>query len=240
MRPVLLAAIGGNANSDRPLLARNHGGTTCFGMSAHVVVVDDHAIYRDTLVLALKATSSVKIVGTAGSAHEAHGVIEQMEPDLVLADFMLPDGNGIALARELKRRRVRSRVLILGRLNHPEFIRDSLGYVDGFVHKNEPLAKLIEAIDCVVAGKPYLSPRMESNLETELDVRPGRFSHLSAREREILFLLLQGLSSKEIGARLFLSSKTVDAHRLHINRKLGVRSQAALSRILADEGLMSL
>ena len=205
----------------------------------HVVLVDDHILYRETLAFALQS-SPFKVVGSASNAHEAYAVIDEQEPELVVADFMLPDGNGISLAREVHRRKLRTKVLVLGRLSHPGFIREAIqsGKVGGFAHKNESLEAIVAAMTVVTAGEIYVSPEMRKKLEVELDDGGANIARLSAREREVMFLLLQGLSSKEIGSALYLSSKTVDAHRLHINRKLGVKSPAGLAKALAGEGLV--
>ena len=207
-------------------------------MSVRVVLVEDHVAYRDSFQLALSRESSFEIVGVAGRAHDAPGVIEQTKPDLAVIDFLLPDGNGVSLVRELKRRRLRIQSLILGRIAHPLLVRDAFrAGVSGFVHKQESLEVIKEAMNLVSHGQQYVSPLLRRQLRDAIndEVPLGRLSH---REREILFLLIEGQSSKEIGSALFLSAKTVDAHRLHINRKLGVRSPAGLTRFVADNGLL--
>jgi DNA-binding NarL/FixJ family response regulator len=207
-------------------------------MKPTVVLVEDHIAYRESFRLALQHASEFEVVGQAGSAREGYEVIERQEPDLVVADFMLPDGNGISFARELRRRKFRTKVLILGRISHPIFIRDAMnaGGVGGFALKQESLTDVVEAMKRVLAGEAFISRTLREKIEHMTTASAG-IEKLSAREREVLFLLLEGNSSKEIAAALFLSSKTVDAHRLHINRKLNVRSPAALARRLADQGL---
>ncbi|HEY0715471.1 MAG TPA: response regulator transcription factor [Polyangia bacterium] len=209
-------------------------------MSPTVVLVEDHLAYRESFRLALHSLSKFVVVGEASGAREAYPIIEQKEPDLAVVDFLLPDTNGISLGRELRRRRCRTKVLILGRMAHPMFIRDALrSGIGGFALKQESLATIFEALDRVLAGEHYLSPQLQEEVERALSSKVPGLARLSAREREILFLLVEGLSSKEIAKSLFLSSKTVDAHRLHINRKLGVRSPAALARLVADQGLIA-
>jgi DNA-binding NarL/FixJ family response regulator len=211
---------------------------TC--MSPTVVLVEDHLAYRESFRLALHSLSSFVVIGEASTARDAYVLIEEKEPDLAVVDFLLPDTNGISLARELRRRRLRTKIIILGRMSHPLFVRDALrSGVGGFALKQEPLATIIHALERVVAGEHYLSPHLQVELEKALASKVPGLARLSAREREILFLLVEGLSSKEIAKSLFLSSKTVDAHRLHINRKLGVRSPAALARLVADQGLIA-
>jgi DNA-binding NarL/FixJ family response regulator len=210
-------------------------------MPTTVVLVEDHLAYRESFRLAVSADGAFQVVGEVSRAHDAPDLLERLRPDLVVIDFLLPDGNGISLARELKRRRLRINTLILGRLGHPILVRDALrAGVRGFVHKQEPLEVVVQAMTEVSNGQRYMSPFWkrqldESNGQLEEEVPLNR---LSPREREIFFLLIEGQSSKEIGKSLFLSAKTVDAHRLHINRKLGVRSSAGLTRFVADQGLL--
>ena len=203
-----------------------------------IVLVEDHLAYRQSFRLALSTLSSFTVVGEADRARDAYSLIETTNPDLVVSDFMLPDTDGVSLARELRRRRMRIRMMILGRLGHPLFVRDAIrAGVTGFALKREPLESLIGAMEKVAAGETYLSPQIQARMEAE-GAEPSSLEKLSSREREIFCLLLEGLSTKEIAKLLYLSPKTVDAHRLHINRKLGVRSPAELARLVADQGLI--
>jgi DNA-binding NarL/FixJ family response regulator len=207
-------------------------------MPTKVLLVEDHVSYRDSFRLALTRENDFQVVGEAGRSHDVPLMVEQTKPDLVVIDFLLPDGNGISLVREFKRRRVRVKTVILGRIGHPTLVQDALqAGVGGLVHKQEPLEVVTDALKRVMAGERYFSPllrrQMEENAGAGLPL-----SQLSAREREILFLVIEGQSSKEIGNALFLSAKTVDAHRLHINRKFGVRTPAALTRFVVDQGLL--
>jgi DNA-binding NarL/FixJ family response regulator len=206
-----------------------------------VVLVEDHLAYRESFRLALGHSGQFTVVGEVGRAHDAPDLLERLRPDLVVIDFLLPDGNGISLARELKRRRLRINTLILGRLGHPMLVRDAIrAGVRGFVHKQEPLDIVVQAMTEVSNGNRFISPFWNRQLDqaNERVDEEMPMDRLSPREREIFFLLIDGQSSKEIGKSLFLSAKTVDAHRLHINRKLGVRSSAGLTRFVADQGLL--
>jgi DNA-binding NarL/FixJ family response regulator len=204
-----------------------------------IVLVEDHLAYRESFRLAVSTLSPFTIVGEATRARDAYSVIETTNPDLVVSDFMLPDTDGVSLARELRRRRVKVRMMILGRLGHPLFVRDALrAGIAGFALKREPLQDLIGAMQRVGAGETYLSPQIQERITHE-GSDESTLEKLSSREREIFCLLLEGLSTKEIAKLLYLSPKTVDAHRLHINRKLGVRSPAELARLVADQGLIT-
>jgi DNA-binding NarL/FixJ family response regulator len=211
-------------------------------MTTTVVLIEDHVAYRESFRLALSASGDFTVVGEAGRARDAYPLIERTKPDLAVIDFLLPDSNGVSLARELKRRRLRSKTLVLGRQTHPLFVRDAMqSGIGGFALKQEPLETVMDAMRRVAAGEFYMSPLLEKQQQADeaSGLNDSALGKLSAREREVLFLLIDGLSSKEIANALFLSSKTVDAHRLHINRKLGVRTPAALVRAVADKGLIA-
>ncbi len=203
----------------------------------NVVLIEDHASYRQSFRIALSTLTDFHVVGEASGAREGCQVIEASRPDLAIVDLMLGDGDGVSLARELKRRRNRTPIFMLGRLPHPLFARDALrAGVRGFAVKNEPLPVLIDAISRVGRGEVYISPQLQPFLQ-QVEGEPG-LEELSRREREVLCLLVDGRSSKEIARSLCISVRTVDAHRLHINRKLNVRSPAQLARFVSDRGLL--
>ncbi len=204
-----------------------------------VVLVEDHVAYRESFRVALRSLTSFVVVAEAGNARSAIEAIEQHRPELAVIDFRLPDSNGIALARELRRRRSKTRLLMLGRRTHPLFVRDAINAgIGGFALKQDPLEEILHAMKQVAAGTTYISPSLQESLSTA-GLGEETLATLSHREREVLFLLVEGMSSKEIARALFLSAKTVDAHRLHINRKLGVHTPAELARLVADQGVLA-
>lgn len=202
-----------------------------------LVLVEDHLAYRQSFRIALSTLTEYNVVGEASSAREGCRLIERRKPDLAIVDFILGDSDGVSLARELKRRRNRTPILMLGRVPHPLFVRDAFrAGVRGYALKNEPLGQVIQAIERVRAGEVYISPQIQTLLD--VDEQGRGLEQLSRREREVLCLLVDGRSSKEIARALCVSVRTVDAHRLHINRKLSVRSPAQLARYVADVGLV--
>jgi DNA-binding NarL/FixJ family response regulator len=203
-----------------------------------LVLVEDHLAYRQSFRIALSKLTSYRVVGEAGGAREGCRLIETQKPDLAIVDFILGDSDGVSLVRELRRRRNRTPILILGRVLHPLFVRDALrAGARGYVLKTEPLSGVIEAIERVRVGETYVSPLIQPQLNGD-PIKQG-LERLSRREREVLCLLIDGRSSKEIARSLCVSVRTVDAHRLHINRKLDVRSPAQLARYAAAVGLVS-
>jgi DNA-binding NarL/FixJ family response regulator len=205
-----------------------------------IVLVEDHVAYRESFRVALSALTPHVVVGEVGRARDAYDLLERTRPDLAVVDFLLPDSDAVSLARELRRRRLYTPVMILGRIAHPRSVRDAMHVgVRGYTLKRQPLADIIGAIEKVGAGETYLGPGLGAGSERQGDAGETALDRLSVREREILWLLSEGLTSKEIGRALYLSSKTVDAHRLHINRKLGVNSPAELARVVAGEGILA-
>jgi DNA-binding NarL/FixJ family response regulator len=207
-----------------------------------VVLVDAHVTYRQSLGIAItKLMPNFHVIGESDNAREALVLIEDRHPDLAVLDFLLPDSNGTSLILELRRRRLRTKTLILTGMLHPFCVANAMGGgAGGFAFKQEPLAGVLAAIERVGQGERYLSPHLPEALPVMLDSDVPGLGQLSAREREVLFLLIEGRSSKAIAKSLFVSPKTVDTHRLHINRKLGVRSPAALTRLVVDHGLLEL
>jgi two-component system nitrate/nitrite response regulator NarL len=204
-----------------------------------VVLVEDHQTYRQSLRLALTTFTPIVVVGEAGTTREGYGLIERARPDLAVVDFFLPDGDGVSMARELRRRRITTQVMILGRVGHPLFVRDAIRLgVRGYVLKRDALDDIIAAMNVVARGETYFSPGLMA-AAAAVDGDAASMERLTVREREILCLLSDGLTSKEIARALCLSSKTVDAHRLHINRKLGVSGPAELARLVAGEGILA-
>ena len=210
-------------------------------VTVDLVLVEDHLAYRQSFRIALSTLTSYNVIGEASGTRDGCRLIEKRKPHLAIVDFVLADGDGVSLARELQRRRSRAPILMLGRFPHPLFVRDAFkAGIRGYALKSEPLAQLILAIDRVAAGGVYLSEQLESALPIPSNGEPDGLGleHLSRREREVLCMLAEGRSSKEIARSLCVSVRTVDAHRLHINHKLGVNSPAQLARYVADQGLM--
>jgi DNA-binding NarL/FixJ family response regulator len=203
-------------------------------MGARVVLVEDHVTYRQCFRIALEAQSTFKVVGEAGRARDALRLIDELRPDMAVIDFLLPDGNGLTLIHELKRKHRNLKTVLLGRLQHPALTNGARkGGSRAVVHKDQPLSEVIE-----IMIQAFEKPSTDVPLSEEAGDAENSLNRLTAREREIMFLVTQGLSSKEISQALFLAPKTIDAHRCHINKKLGVRSAGELTRLVAQQGLL--
>jgi DNA-binding NarL/FixJ family response regulator len=209
-----------------------------------VIIVDDHESFRQSLKVALAQTdTTVSVVGEAGTAREACNLVESLQPDLAIVDLSLKDSDGIALAHELKRRRLAVHILILTMHNNGLFVREALeAGAQGYAVKEQPLAEVIEAMNACARGERYLSPLVQPVPESTQESMDGDASfleRLSRREREIATHVIRGSSSQSIATFLCISLKTVETHRAHINRKLGVHSTAELIRLAAMKGLLA-
>ena len=206
-----------------------------------VVLVDDHQVFLDSFRIALGQEPAIEVVGEATSARAARPLAEALHPDLMVMDLMLGDSDAVTLTRELRGGGASCRILILSAHENELFVRDAFtAGADGFALKDQPLAEVVEAIRVVSTGGRYLAPSLGPLAAA---APPGRASasgqdRLSRREREIFGLIVQGRSSRDIADSLSISLKTVETHRAHINKKLGVRSPAELIRVAALQGLV--
>jgi two-component system response regulator NreC len=208
-----------------------------------VVLLDDHQAFRESLRVALWHEASIEVVGQGGAARQAAALLEAHKPDLLVADLMLEDTDGISMAQELGRRGVATRTMMLTAYSNELFVRDAFDAgVQGYALKEQPLAEIITGMRQSAAGERYLAPRLATLVLAEGrgpgQGRGGGIERLSRREREIFLRIIGGLSSRDIAQALCISLKTVETHRLHINRKLAVHSPSELMRLAAVNGLV--
>lgn len=195
-----------------------------------VFLADDHKILRESLVILLSQKDNIEVVGAAGDGQEAYRKILELKPDIAVLDISIPRLNGLDLAEKLKAELPEVKVVILTMHKSGEFVSKALcAAVRGYVLKENALEELIECIELVYANKIYLSQDItgivvegfvQNSRET---VEPGE-SAISPREREILQLLAEGKSNKDISDLLNLSIKTVETHRANIMRKLNFKN----------------
>jgi NarL family two-component system response regulator LiaR len=197
-----------------------------------VMLVDDHAVVREGLRAFLELQPDIVVVGEADGGETALAVAARVNPDVVLMDLVMPDGDGITALRQLREERPEVRVLVL-----TSYIDDAqvFGAIQagaaGYQLKDIQPEALAEAIRDVHEGRPALHAEAQARLMHRTSGPPG--STLTPRERDVLRLLAEGFANKEIGRRLFVSEKTVKTHVSSILQKLGVqdRTQAALAAV---------
>ncbi len=208
-----------------------------------IVVVDDHEMVRDAMAELIASLPQHEVVGVASSIRTAVPLLEQTQPDVILADLSLEDGTGTELVRVVRQAKLKSRVLIMTGFRDGFAAAEAMkAGVAGYVLKTRPTSELIEAIATVMKGERYVSPTVSWQLP-EKDQKNGEtkkatgFGDLSKRENEIFRMVVDGWSSKEIAGRLCISIKTVETHRSNINRKLSVRRTTDLIRFAVAQGI---
>ena len=209
-------------------------------------LADDHKMFRQGVRGLLVEERDMSIVGEAEDGREALAMISRLRPDVVIMDVGMPALNGIEATRQLKKDFPQIRVIALSMHVDEKFVAEMLraGAV-GYLCKKCDVDELVRAIHAAASGKTYLSPSISGTL-VESYVRnvnatpDSAFTQLTDREREILQLLVEEKSIKEIAGQLNLSIKTVHAHREHLMRKLNVQTVAGLTKYAVREGLTEL
>jgi two-component system, NarL family, nitrate/nitrite response regulator NarL len=195
-----------------------------------LMLVDDHPLVRDGLRARLEAVPGLQVVAEADSADAAVDLAPRVAPDLVLMDIGLRGANGIEATRRLRALLPTLRVVVLSMHDHAEYVREALrAGAGGYVLKDSPAEEIVDAIHAVMAGDQYLSASIASAAQR----RCGN-EVLTPREREVLALIAEGLSSRDIGERLAMGVRTVETHRTSLRRKLDLSSAAALVRYAVE------
>jgi two-component system, NarL family, response regulator NreC len=214
-------------------------------MSVTILLADDHNVVRQGLRAILDHQPDFSVVGEAVEGFEAVRLAERLHPDVLVVDLVMPGLNGIEVVRQVAERAPATRTLVLSVESDERNVREALtSGAAGYVVKDAPAAELIEAIREVAAGKRHLSPGIselalsayvKSSQTQELDP----YQSLTTREREVLQLAAQGNTNAEIGARLFISPRTVEIHRASVMRKLGLKKLVDLILYALKRGLVS-
>ncbi len=215
-------------------------------MEKKILICDDHKIFREGLRALLEKQPGVKVVGGARDGLEAVRLARELSPDIVIMDISMPGLNGIEAARKLAKVKKSARVIALSMHNDRKYVTEIFkAGARAYLLKDSAFEELMDAIKAVGCGRYFLSAGITSIVLDDYIKGPSRdprsaFTLLSAREREVLQLLAEGLRTKEISQKLSLSVKTVETHRKKIMEKLGISSIAGLTRYAVKEGLITL
>lgn len=214
-----------------------------------VLLCDDHAIVRAGLRVLLTGEPDVEVVGEAGDGFDAVRQAALLQPDVVLLDLSMPGGNGSEAIGRLRTASPRSRVLVLSMHGAPEFVRPALrSGACGYIVKGSGLQDLLGALRTVASGGCFYCPEAERIIAADLLEQAGSsgghgsiddLQRLTPREREVLQLVAQGQTNRQMAIRLGLSPKTVDTHRSSMMRKLGLHDAQAVTRFALRRGLIS-
>jgi len=203
-----------------------------------ILLADDHQIVRQGL-RALLERDGIEVAAEAGDGREAARLAREVRPDAAVLDLSMPVLNGIDAAREISRTVPGTRTILLTMHADERYAREALrAGVRGYVLKTKAAADLIQAVREVCAGRVYLSPGV-SDAVVDMALRPRQERDpLTARERQVLQLIAEGKTTKEVAAELGMSVKTADCHRTRIMRKLGAHRTADLVRCAIRAGLV--
>ena len=209
------------------------------GQRTRILLADDHALVRRGLRLILDGEPDLRVVAEAGDGAEAVDLAARGGIDLAILDITMPRMTGLQAARELSRRAPDVRVLILSMHDNEQYLFEALkAGASGYVLKSVADRDLVRACRAAVRGEPFLYPGAITTLIRDY-LQGGRFPEriLTPREEEIVKLIAEGRSSKEIGDLLVISPKTVDRHRANILQRLGLRDRVELTRFAIRAGL---
>ncbi len=213
--------------------------------SIRVVLADDHTIVRKGLRSLLDAERDVDVIGEAGDGTEAIALVEQLKPHIVVMDIGMPVLNGLEATRRIIKKHPDTKVLILTMHTNEEYVFEILrAGASGYIIKKAAPTELVAAIRAVKKGESFLSPSISRKVIDEYVQRAGEekredaFDLLTDREREVLQLIAEGSSTREIAKKLFISTKTVETHRTHLMDKLDLHGTADLTRYAIRKGIV--
>jgi two-component system response regulator NreC len=203
-----------------------------------ILIADDHAVMRSGLRMLLEAEPDFEVVAEAGDVPETVRRLKAYKPDVLILDLHMPGGPSLEALPEMQEASPETHVVVLTMQNSTGFVREALrAGALGYVTKEAADTELVEAVRLAAQGQPYLHPRLGMRLATE-PVDEGPPDDLSAREVDVLRLIALGHTNAEIAAQLFLSVRTVESHRAHIQQKLCLSTRAELVRYALDHGLV--
>jgi RNA polymerase sigma factor (sigma-70 family) len=209
-----------------------------------VIIADDHIVVRQGIRAVLEEVDGLEVVGEAGDGDEALALVEELSPDVVVLDVNMPGKSGLEVATELREEAHPARVLMLSMHDDPEYVLQAVrSGADGYVLKDVAPADLRDAVQAVHEGREYFTARVTQQLsvglrrEIEEEQVRTRVESLTPRETEVLLLVAEGLTNREIGDKLDISPRTVETHRERVMGKLRIRTVAGLTRFVVENEL---
>jgi DNA-binding NarL/FixJ family response regulator len=209
-----------------------------------ILICDDHTLFVEGIKAMLRNESSLEIVGEARDGRQAVELVKELKPDLLLMDVSMPDMNGFDATQRVHELDPNIKVLILTMHDEEELVARCLeAGAAGYIIKDAPASQLLYAIEMVQKGERYLSPvvlkQVVAGYVKNSNVPQTSYDRLSPREREVLKLLAEGLSVKEIATHLNLSVKTVDVHKTNLMKKIDVHDRTELIKYAIRQKLIA-
>ncbi|MFY1693197.1 response regulator [Plantactinospora sp. WMMB782] len=203
-----------------------------------LLIVDDHPVVRDGLRGMFSADTRFEVLGEAGDGTEAIAAGERLRPDVILMDLRMPGTDGVTAIRELARRGVPARILVLTTYDTDSDVLPAIeAGATGYLLKDAPREELFRAVEAAARGQAVLSPAVATRLMGQ--IRQPASEPLSQRELEVLELIAQGSTNREAAKQLFISEATVKTHLLHVYAKLGVNDRAAAVATAFSRGYLT-
>ncbi len=200
-----------------------------------VLIVDDHAMFRQGLRAMLETIDNLRVAGEAEDGESAVKMAASLKPDLILMDITMPGMDGLEATSRIKKEHPDARILVISMHADHAFVRQALqAGAAGFIYKGGPFDELKNALDTITNGNPYISPRLMGPVINDyITLIPSRQAQelseeLTAREKEILEMVAGGKGRQEIAAELFISPKTVDRHKSNLKEKLNLKSDVEM------------
>jgi two-component system, NarL family, response regulator NreC len=209
------------------------------GEAIRIVLADDHQVVRDGLRMVLEAEPGLEVIAEAGDLETTRRYVRAHRPRVLVLDVNLPEGSSLPAIPELLQDSPETAVVVLTMQQDPGFAREAMrAGALGYVLKHSAGSELVSAVRAAAAGETYLNPKLGAQLAAAPEEAPGPPDGLSEREVEILRLIGLGHTNTEIAERLYLSVRTVESHRAHIQQKTGRTTRAELVRYALDHGLI--
>jgi len=212
-----------------------------------ILIIEDHPLFREGLKAIIERDARFEVVGEAGDGRQGLSMTKKLKPDLVMVDISLPDQNGLQLTREIRSLWPETRVLIVSMHSKIDYITEAFqAGATGYVVKDSASERLLNALETVSKGEYFLDSSvshsvvkmlMESGVK-RAKITDSAYESLTPREQEVIRLLAEGISTRVIADKLFISPKTVENHRANIMNKLGVHTTFELIRYAARLGLI--
>jgi two-component system nitrate/nitrite response regulator NarL len=211
-----------------------------------LLLADDHPVVRKGIESCLARYPHLQVIGEAADGKQAVSKAKELSPHIVLLDIGLPDMDGVTVTERLKKESPQTKVLVLSmQQNKDTLLRLIQAGIRGYLLKDAAPEEIVRAIDSVHAGEVYFSPDVARLALNQYLAGAGQtaaspMSRLTDREREVLTLIAEGLTNKEVASKLDISVRTVETHRERLMRKLEIRSAAGLTKFAIAHGLVSL
>jgi len=232
----------GKSNSTGVNWAKAKAGDMMGETRIRVYFADDHAMIREGLAALLARQDDIEVVGQCGDGVSVLEQVQQIKPDVLVLDISMPGLNGLDVCRELTRRNKAMAILILTIHDDDQFVARAVEYgASGYLLKESAADELVEAIHSVSRGQLYLGPGISRGaLERLADGQADPYDRLTTRERQVLQLIAEGKTNRQIAEDLSLAVKTIDTHRMRLMRKLNIHDQTTLVKFAVRKGIVTL